>query len=180
MRCPIRFTAEKPNFDVLPVIKFICPTDVPAAQRIFCQAQLAMTQNCFIARLAAFESLPQPDSRFELVLCGPAGRIVATAGADQSLRVTTPKGDRSCFVNARHTGGEDLQGVYWGSEISIPREFILCELCIEGNWGETALNGNIFKRGPGACAVFAQQGTILGIDSLTGTFFPVQHLKPPT
>lgn len=154
MRCHLRRVTGLLNFDVLPVIKLECPRTTPILQRIYAQAQLACTNTDLIVRLAAFESVPARNSRFETAFDGPAGRVVVKVDARSPASLMTPAGERTSFMKTRRIAGEDLQGVYWGAVLEIPLTLLREDAGIDMTQGDAVLRGNIYKKGPGCCAAF--------------------------
>jgi hypothetical protein len=173
MRYPLRVLIGQPNFDTIPVIKLACPTTMPILQRIYCQAQMVVSENILIIRLLAFEAEPGEDSRFELILVGPAGKSVINVDAKGNFAFNTPQGDRSHAMKTRRIAGEDLQGVYWGAVLELPMTTLLHYLGIESPLNEAAILGNIIKKGPGCCAAFIQDNVCRDHEPVLGEFSPI-------
>lgn len=174
MRYPLRVLTGQPNFDTIPVIKLACPTTMPILQRIYCQAQMAVTGDMLLVRLLAFETEPAEDSRFELILTGPAGKSSATADAKGNFTFNTPQGDRTHVMKTRRIAGEDLQGVYWGTVLELPMKTLLDHLGIESPLNEAVILGNILKKGPGCCAAFIKDNVCDDAESVLGEFAPTR------
>ncbi len=166
MRCYLRKVTGPLNFDVLPVIKLECSQTVPILQRIYAQAQLACTDTDLITRLAAFESSPSQDSRFEIIFAGPAGRVAVKVDAKGFVSLITPAGEPTPLMKTRRIAGEDLQGVYWGVVLEIPLTLLYGDATIDATANHVIFKGNIYKKGPGCCAAFlpdtGTQGDIMG------------------
>ena len=174
MRYPLRVLTGQPNFDIIPFIKLTCPTTMTILQRIYCQAQMAVSGDMLLVRLLAFEAEPSEDSRFELVLTGPAGKSLATADAKGNFAFSTPQGDRTHAMKTRRIAGEDLQGVYWGAVLELPMNALFCDLGIESPFNEAVIFGNIFKKGPGCCAAFIKNNVCKDDESVFGEFTPTR------
>jgi hypothetical protein len=154
MRCHLRKVTGPLNFDVLPVIKLECSPAVPILQRIYAQAQLACTDTDLITRLAAFESNPSQDSRFEIVFAGPAGRIFVKVDAQGFASLMTPAGERTSLLRTRCIAGEDLQGVFWGVVLEIPLSLLYGNAAIDASASDVIFKETSIKKARGAVRHF--------------------------
>lgn len=158
MTYPIHLTPGEPSFDRLPVLKLRCPAGLPVDDRIYAQAQLGLTDDCFFARLWAFENEPPDQSALTVLLEGPRGLLRASVGVAGAAVLTTPDGDASDALTAYHITGEDLQGEYWGATLFVPLETFCAALGLKTLERATMLRGNVLKEHPGQSAAFLVPG----------------------
>ena len=141
---------DSPTFDSLPTYKITCYPLEKRDYKPFAQAQVCLTPVSLVLRLWAFEAHPRPSSRVEAAFTArhSPGLLSVAAWADGrwSCLLRTPGGDRPLDAIAHAMAGEDLQGVYWGAQVDIPRR--LAEEAL--GTGELApgsvLLGNFYKR----------------------------------
>lgn len=139
-----------PRMDALPTYKIIDYPLEPRDYKPFAQARLCMTPMELVLELWAFEMAPQPESRMEAVFTTSAAHalvfVTCRAGGAVQCFVRTPQGDRPLDILSHSLDGEDLQGIYWGVSVRIPRTLLeqtLGKGCCQT--GQT-LQGNIYKR----------------------------------
>lgn len=138
-----------PRMDALPIYKII---DYPLEQRDykpFAQVRLCVTPTHLVLELWAFEMHPRPESRLRAVFTTRESQellfVECWATGRTDCWVRTPAGDRSVTVTSHSLGGEDLQGVYWGAGVHLPRTLL------EGQFGRSCVQvggillGNVYK-----------------------------------
>ena len=140
----INVVGRQPDFGSLPAAKII---DYPLEKRDyrpFAQAQLALGPGALFVRMIAFEAHPDPESRLWLLLGMREGCFCLSAAGDGGIGLLPPLPD----VHTHHIGGEDLQGVFWGTECALPLaplEALLGKQLAPGG----TLRGNILKTSAG-------------------------------
>ena len=140
----INVVDDQPDFGSLPAAKII---DYPLEKRDyrpFAQAQLALGPEALFVRMIAFEAHPDPGSRLWLLLGLREGCFCLSAAGDGSIQLLPPMPD----ARAHRIGGEDLQGVFCGTECALPRarlEALLGRALRPGD----ALQGNVLKTSTG-------------------------------
>lgn len=149
MNCVICSQPATPKMDTLPTYKII---DYPLEQRDykpFAQAKLCMTPAGLVLAIWAFEMVPKPESRLQAVFTTRDNELLLFAeswsGGKVDCFVRTPQGDRPVTVISHSLCGEDLQGIYWGATITLPRS--LLEDCFGKGAAEvgSCLMGNLYK-----------------------------------
>ena len=148
MDFPITKLTDLADADTLPVMKI---TSYPLEQRDyrpFAQAAAAVYEGGLLLRLWAFEAAPSPLSSLGFLLRGQSGASLAVfrqrdGGSRVLLEGTAFSPDTARWQLSPYDG-EDLQGVYWGWQMLLPRED-----CI-ALWGAPAgelgrLRGNFYK-----------------------------------
>ncbi|MEG0540733.1 MAG: hypothetical protein RR528_00235 [Angelakisella sp.] len=138
-----------PRLDALPTYKII---DYPLETRDykpFAQTRLCVTPAELMVQMWAFEMVPSKESTLEAVFTTASSQklLFARCAAEGKVScfVRTPQGDRPLTAISHSLSGEDLQGIYWGITITLPRT-LLEELFGKGavDVGSTLL-GNIYK-----------------------------------
>lgn len=134
----INRVGSAPDFDALPIAKVL---DYPGEERDFrpfAQAQFALGDDALFVRLMAFEVDPDPCSCLCVALeggillsCFPGGRLEELGGPRSGAKV-------------QGIGSEDLQGIYWGADITLPLASLSDRLGRVPQVGKT-LRGNVLK-----------------------------------
>lgn len=140
---------QTPRMDTLPVYKITSYPLEPRDYKPFAQARLYLTPSELLLELWAFEMLPQPESRLRAVFCTAACDTLLVvechAGGRVDCRAESPAGARDLSVTSHTLAGEDLQGIYWGAAVSIPRtllEQLFGKGCVDVG---RSLLGNVYK-----------------------------------
>lgn len=138
-----------PRMDALPTYKI---TDYPLEPRDykpFAQTRLCMTPGELVLEMWAFEMNPRPESHLVAVFTTQSSQnllfVESWSGGEVNCFVRTPSGQRPLTIISHSLRGEDLQGFYWGSTVSVPKS-LLEELFGKGSAsvGHTLL-GNLYK-----------------------------------
>ena len=155
------------DFESLPASKTMFSMLKSEKRCNYTQFQGAFDDKFLYLRICAFENIPDENSRIILLLKGKE-LFSFTFYADSTSYV-----DLHCkyhFIN-----GEDLQGVYWGVEITIERE----ALGLSGS--ELSLYGNVIKAGggdfPHLCSVFECGAKFDSSDDFDPQLLPQNDLK---
>ena len=140
----INWVEKEPDYGSLPAAKII---DYPLEKgdyRPFAQAQLALGPSALFVRMIAFETHPGPQSRMMLLFWLQKGCACLSIGADGQMQLLPEaKG-----VQQNRIAGEDLQGIFWGAECTLPRIWLEGPLGRQLCPGDTVY-GNIFKTDTG-------------------------------
>ena len=115
------------NFEALPVAKITNYPLEKADYKPFAQASLCISKELLWLRMWAFEVYTSPQSELRCVLypfknAGLALHIIAKAVDPTDVTacvVDCNSHASSVAVSATPHNGEDLQGVYWGAQISL-------------------------------------------------------------
>ena len=141
---------DSPKFDSLPTYKITCYPLEQRDYKPFAQAQVCLTPGNLVVRLWAFEAHPRPLSMVEAVFTTrhSPGVLAITAWADGRWRcvLRTPSGERPLDAIAHAIAGEDLQGVYWGTSVSVSRRLAAQALEAGDLAPGSVLLGNFYKR----------------------------------
>lgn len=171
-----------PSFDSLPVAVI---KNYPLERRdykSYAQAILCVNEESLFLRMWAFEVSPPPGSELRCVLYlypgEPETAFCLSAYADETvgcflirngIEVPAP-GRRPQDVILHPYSGEDLQGVYWGSTITVSRHF-LQELGGEASLAPgSRFGGNFFK----LCTLppFVHKGSFFPADFTANPYLP--------
>ena len=129
----INWVEQEPDYGSLPAAKIIHYPLEERDYRPFTQAQLALGASALFVRLIAFEAHPEPESRMMLLFRLQKGCACLSVGAGGELQCS-PKIEEA---QQRRIAGEDLQGIFWGAECTLPRAWL------EGPLGRRLCPGDI-------------------------------------
>ena len=112
----------------------------------FAQFRAAISNEGFHIKMTSFEAKPDKHSTLAFVIAvGEAGRIAVAADNGRNLSAIVVEGSVKKMISAevkvRNFVGEDLQGIYWGAEVTVPAEFIPQFETLKQN----GCSGNFFK-----------------------------------
>lgn len=139
----ISITGEEPNLESLPVADIVDYPLEPAEYKPFAQARLCLTPRNLVVELWAFEVRPEPESSLRVVFFpqgekGPRLFFQVWSGG----RWEAFLGERPVEPAVHPLSGENLQGVYWGARVTIPRKWLEKEAPLEAG---SVLWGNLYK-----------------------------------
>ncbi|MEG2916117.1 MAG: hypothetical protein RR839_06730 [Oscillospiraceae bacterium] len=142
----ISLTKENTNFDVLPVALI---KNYPLEKRYYkpyTQAKLCFSSDGLSCQLMAFEAIPEKNSQLKLVLCFETDLpFIVDIYSDNRKTAKIGETDVEDEVKFHFFNGEDLQGKYWGANITLDNSTIkkyFNDFVIANN---KKISGNIFK-----------------------------------
>ena len=179
MSYKIRALADAVDFETLPVAKIIHYPLEDRDYKPFAQVCMGFTGDELALRMWAFEvhAMPQSELRACLSLPGEGGvlhvSVCPPLPQDTNARnrvqvwVQGAAGRRAIVpLRTNAHNGEDLQGVYWGEEVFLPRKELGLERAAPGD----KLCGNFYKLA--APPARAHCGTYFPAEDMTQPFLP--------
>lgn len=148
MNYSIRFIEGEPRFDNLGVIKLCCDRSVAVDDRIYAQAQLGRTSDCFFARILSFETKPSNEAKLSVVLCYNKKELRLSVSADGSALASCGDTALTNFMTSYIVQGEDLQGEYWGAVMIFSLDKFLSTFDIDLSNIPLELTGNVMREHP--------------------------------
>lgn len=142
MDYPIFCFSGEAVLDALPVMKVRHYPFEPESYKPFAQGIICMKGRSLFMRLWAFEAVPEAVSELAAALKAPSGCLLYVSAELSGKNTVTLDGeDRTSEAEIRPIAGEDLQGEYWGVNITLSPG--LTEKIIPA--GTTEINGNFYK-----------------------------------
>ena len=142
----IGVTEKMPDMDGVSVAKIKNYPLEKEDYKPFAQFRAAISNEGFHIKMTSFEAKPSAHSVLAFVLSiSEEERIVAAVDNARNLSAVVVEGSVKKLISAevkvRSFVGEDLQGIYWGAEITVPAEFIAKFEKLKQN----GCRGNFFK-----------------------------------
>ena len=152
MAFKVRLFPGAPDYETLHVAKLTHFPLEPRDYKPYSQARICFADGSLHLQLLSFEAAPLPDSSMEAVFRLPSSRqpLVLAVRADQGFSAATGIGSAASPLPEQETlfrffTGEDLQGVYWGANITILPSAL--ERCSPGFLPvkDLVFTGNLYK-----------------------------------
>lgn len=120
---------EDIGFDALPTAKITQYPLEKGPYKPYAQASVSVSAEALAIRMMAFEAITTPQSKLLAVMYPYQDQpdtvlfVQSTSEKQNGTSVWLKKGEEILYLatQAQHREGEDLQGIYWGWDVLIPR-----------------------------------------------------------